>query len=413
MLISLIVSAYGDEIKLVNGTVYKAKEWWIEGEELILLTAEGRIRVQRARVKEIIIEGAETDEIDYKTPYRAIEDQQVSYSEIFTLERLAFPDEVLLYTNRGNIAAALLTLDAIGGAYSESDDYSLIKSTLLIQAGRFREAENLIRPLLNKNPAHSQNRFISGQAAYYQGKWSEALIHYRAVFPTIPDSATKNKIQARIAEMEKENHSASTRSENFIIRVTSLRELEVNDIMRLRESLERKYKEISDRLNYRVPQEILVVLTDSVQLDGAATYRAGAFDGRICFHAGLLSSAHRAETIAHELVHAVLFPRTAGNCPAWLHEGLAQLLSGLRSSEYREEIVSKLRGESQSMGLYPDSLTLLEFLTERYTFARVDTVLKLLADGVAADAAVIQAYGKPLDGIRRERDEWLRSRYTQ
>lgn len=63
------------------------------------------------------------------------------------------------------------------------------------------------------------------------------------------------------------------------------------------------------------------------QSTGAAEWSGGQYDGRI--RVALLESTpgeHTRQTFAHEIVHACL--AKTGDWPAWLHEGLAQKLSG-------------------------------------------------------------------------------------
>ena len=76
-----------------------------------------------------------------------------------------------------------------------------------------------------------------------------------------------------------------------------------------------------------------------LQATGAAEWSGGQFDGRI--RVAVIedggAGAEARKRFAHELVHACL--SSTGKWPAWLHEGLAQRLSGeALSPELRAEV---------------------------------------------------------------------------
>jgi hypothetical protein len=89
---------------------------------------------------------------------------------------------------------------------------------------------------------------------------------------------------------------------------------------------------------------------------GAAEWSGGRYDGRIrvaLFEAQ--PGARTRQAFAHEIVHACL-ART-GNWPAWLHEGLAQKLSGETLPEAHRAQVKRLAksGELPALANLTDS----------------------------------------------------------
>jgi hypothetical protein len=90
---------------------------------------------------------------------------------------------------------------------------------------------------------------------------------------------------------------------------------------------------------------------------GAAEWSAGQFDGKIRIPVAdsKAMDERTRKVFAHELVHACL--ANLGTWPSWLHEGLAQKLSGETTTPYmrnnlrvlmREKKVPRLENMSQS-----------------------------------------------------------------
>jgi hypothetical protein len=112
--------------------------------------------------------------------------------------------------------------------------------------------------------------------------------------------------------------------------------------------LEQEFSRISAELGCRTDERIVTVVQSRQAYrasSNAAEWSGGHFDGskiRVPVIEGQGISADTRETFAHELVHACL--ANLGNWPAWLHEGLAQRLTGRRSStEMRQKIMSMRR----------------------------------------------------------------------
>ena len=103
--------------------------------------------------------------------------------------------------------------------------------------------------------------------------------------------------------------------------------------------LEEEFTRITAEIGCRFPGERIEVILQSrenyFRTSGAAEWSAGVFDGRV--RVSIQSPAQTRATASHELVHACL--ASTGDWPAWLHEGLAQKLSGQIVSEAQRKRV--------------------------------------------------------------------------
>lgn len=108
--------------------------------------------------------------------------------------------------------------------------------------------------------------------------------------------------------------------------------------------LEQEFNRISFELGCRPEEKIAVIAQsreDYQRASGAAEWSGGQFDGRIrvAMMDGDPGGALTRKTLAHETVHACL--AAVGPWPAWLHEGLAQRLSGETLSEPKRAAIRK------------------------------------------------------------------------
>jgi hypothetical protein len=96
--------------------------------------------------------------------------------------------------------------------------------------------------------------------------------------------------------------------------------------------LAQAYKEYGRRLGFLPDDPVTVILQlgTAFQEGGAPEWAAGTNDGtiRVPVHGLDAPSPQLVRVLRHELAHSFIASRTAGNCPTWLQEGIAQWLEG-------------------------------------------------------------------------------------
>ena len=131
------------------------------------------------------------------------------------------------------------------------------------------------------------------------------------------------------------------------------------------------------------------------------------------------SEALRRDTIRHELTHIVLAEMSDQRLPIGFQEGIAQYLE--QDPEARERVVRGLRraiDEDQLLGFndlnrtrafmsrpwfsYPQSYSVVAFLTERHGLGKVVDLVRATRDAETLDAASTRAFGAPLDALEQE-----------
>lgn len=143
-----------------------------------------------------------------------------------------------------------------------------------------------------------------------------------------------------------------------------------------------------------------------------------------------LNMAQLARAIRHEYTHAVVADISLSRCPAWLDEGLAQLIEGrpnpilgpaLRKWLKQDEMIplSWLEGgfmtfEDELVApAYAQSLFATRLLAESYGFPQIKDYLVLLGRDFSANEAFLRAFGISLYRFERvlalELDKWAES----
>jgi hypothetical protein len=149
-----------------------------------------------------------------------------------------------------------------------------------------------------------------------------------------PDEEIKHALEKaeRDAQEEAEYHEGETTHFRLKYNGGAAPELAVAVL----KTLEAEFEEISATLNYVPPEPIGVILyTNQTFMDitRAPSWSGALNDGRIRVPVEGLSSmtGELARVLKHELTHSFVSQKTAGHCPVWLQEGLAQYMEGKRS----------------------------------------------------------------------------------
>jgi hypothetical protein len=111
-----------------------------------------------------------------------------------------------------------------------------------------------------------------------------------------------------------------------------------------------------------------------------------------------------AHVLKHELAHSFINQISAGRCPQWLHEGIAQALepkplaNGRRLAELfqaqREIPFNALEGSFmrfspvEAVLAYDESLAAVQYIDDTYGVSELQRILQKLAEGSSTEAAL-------------------------
>ena len=184
--------------------------------------------------------------------------------------------------------------------------------------------------------------------------------------------------------------------------------------------------------------KLLVLVYDAQQFrqmrQNTPDWVAGQFDGkiRVPLPSAQLNQGLVRNIMFHEYTHALIYDLTAGHCPNWLNEGLAeyegrtqfsQPLKLLADAHHAQTLIpwaelSDRFGPTlpiEQVGLaYEQSYSMVAYLVDRYGFWRVRRLLKALAGGTPWETAVAAEFRMKLPRLeadwRQELPKFLSTR---
>ena len=212
----------------------------------------------------------------------------------------------------------------------------------LMAAGQNEQALELLQVRIKRGQRDSNTLAAAGLTALQSDQPKVALEYFEQSLAVEPNAAVEDLRQRAAREVASDRSSEKLIGIKFNFRYDDSA-VTADQARALLPILDSEFTRVSEALGCRSEERLTAIVQTPEayrQSTGAAEWSGGQFDGRI--RVALLEKTpgeHTRQTFAHEIVHACL-ART-GDWPAWLHEGLAQKLSGqVIPAERRAEIRS-------------------------------------------------------------------------
>ncbi len=328
----------------------------------------------------------------------------------------------------GRTDAALALARQGVSSFPGNPHLTVAHGALLLHKQQYQAArEWLLRARLVAPNSPQVWKFL-GFAEYFSDRTDDAIRAWRKSLSLAPDSDVQRMLERAQRETVAETHYEQTSSGHFTLRFEG-RQVAPTFRREILEVLERHYQELDRQLDASLRAPIVVILyTDQAFRDVTrAPAWAGALNnGRMRIPVEGLSgvTSQLSSVLKHELVHSLVWAKTEGQCPAWLNEGLAQVLEGASVRENRR--LAELRmahqllpwpgleesfvhlGPGMASVAYAQSLAAVEFLVRRYGMHELERLLNRLAEGRPVEAALQSVYRLDYPEMDRAVGEWLR-----
>jgi tetratricopeptide (TPR) repeat protein len=186
---------------------------------------------------------------------------------------------------------------------------------------------------LHEQPGLTAASLLLGQILYAQADLPGAIDVYEQALARAPG---ETRLAAKLEAWRKEAALHDTFSTRVATHFTILFEGPPDQPLAARVSdlLEAAYWKVGGALGVYPPDVLTVILYSKEQfrdVTQSPSWAGGAYDGRIRIPVGgRIDEKELARVIAHELTHAVVHSLAPRGLPAWLDEGLAQLMESDR-----------------------------------------------------------------------------------
>ena len=340
----------------------------------------------------------------------------------------ALRDVVQWQVKRNDLGSALSSIDSYLRLDPDNLQANLTLSWLLIKRGQYPQAENVLLRSRVQNNHSAELHYLLGSVYYHQDRNALAARELQQSL----DQRYRPEVESLLKKIQQENLAENdfkqANSLHFVVRYEGN---ESNQVLGqgILASLERSFMELENQLSYSPRDSIAVVLypdevfQDVTKMPG---WVGALNDGKIRFPIkGLTFVDDTVRAILkHELTHSFIRLKTAGNCPLWLNEGLAQYLSGDSSRSFlplaKQAIVQKrfptlnqLEGPFIGMDAdraawaYQESLLATEFLMTRYGLTDVQKLLDNTGRSGSFSTGLRTALRREYAELQREFEDYI------
>jgi len=393
-------SAVADRLHLQGGGVLDADRWWFEGDTLRIESRNGSVGIPRSML--VRVESSTAAQSATAPTQRApAATSPTGAVRVDSEGREALAAASAALAARDFETAVIRFHDVIRlepRAAGARVGYAIAEMAL----GRDQAALPVVLDGLALDPQVAQLHEVLGDLRDRDERVEDALVSWREAFRLAPGDRLRDKIIKGERELAAARDYSFSAAAHFNMRYEGA--LDQDLVASLTDYLEDRYQEFASIYRHAPSQAITVLLYpqqtfhDVTQVGNEV---AGLYDGKIRVPLGGLKrvDADAARVLSHELTHAFVQSKTRGNCPRWLHEGLAQIAEPrtLRRSQLAE-LAGSVRADApgtwpDAAFSYPAALGLTRFLEERRGFDVLVAVLGRLGDGDGLDTALQAYYG--------------------
>lgn len=354
--------------------------------------------------------------------------KNVSDREIQTQYRNALIETINWHWSHNEWNAADERLDQFLQFEPESLEAHLLKASVDVKKGEYRQAETILLQLGLKNQDSADLNYLLGMTYYMQDKNETA---YRYLQKSLA-LGFRNDVDQLLRKIESENRAENeykqSNSLHFVLRYEGRDSNRIlyQDILT---SLEQSFQELEQSLNYSPKEALVVVLyPDEVFQDVTKSpgWVGAMNDGKIRFPVKGLSRVDPSvqRILKHELTHSFIRTKAGGNCPLWLNEGLAQFLSGDSSHQFRSvakqaliqqklPLLSQLQGTflglsaNQAVWVYQQSLLATEYIIATYGLTDVQKLLELTGSTGSFETALTRVLRRSYLEIDKDFQDYI------
>lgn len=302
---------------------------------------------------------------------------------------------------------------------------------LHLRQSEFTVAQQLLDRGAQIAPDSADVTKLLGWAYYGQNKIPEAVAAWKKSLAIRKDGDVEQALEKAQRDAATESDFREGETNHFRVRYSGQEEPALaKDVL---STLEQHFSDIRDTLNYTPAEPIGVILYTNQEFSDitkAPTWVGALNDGRIRIPVqGLTSvSSDLSRVLRHELTHSFIQQKTAGRCPTWLQEGIAQWMEGQRSAQSASALAAAFDANS-GVGLqslepswmnlsshdagmaYPWSLAVVEAMIEGRGMTDLDHLLDELKSEGSTEEALKAVYHIDYPELQQQTLVYLRSQY--
>lgn len=334
--------------------------------------------------------------------------------------------------DHGNMAKAREHLENALRFQPDNATVLIYYSAVLLRTGNASRALSYAEQAAKSAPDSPDAYTMLGYAQFASDHTKDAIASWKRSLELRPDATVEKYLEKAKREQSAEAEFAQNESSHFVLHYEGHQTSEAFR-QQILAALEADYDELVQDLGSAPRDNILVTLYTETQFFDVTHVPGwvGALnDGKLRIPVSGLTAMNPelARVLKHELVHSFVNKISAGRCPPWLNEGVAQFLeprslagNGHQLAElYKAQQQIPLNGlESSFMRFsgaeaqlaYAESLAAVSYIHDTYGLGDLERILERIGQGSSTEAALRETIHSDYGQFESDLGRYLADKY--
>jgi tetratricopeptide (TPR) repeat protein len=334
--------------------------------------------------------------------------------------------------DRGDMDQARRYFDSALLFQPENSTVLIYYAALLVRTGGASQALSYGQRAVRAAPNSADAYTVLGYAQQAADRSRDAIVSWQHSLELRPDPAVQQYLAKAQREQTAESDFSQHESSHFVMHYEGKQTSE-SFRQQILAALETDYDDLQRDLGNPPHDNILVTLyTEQAFFDvtNAPSWSGALNDGKLRIPISGLSAMtpELARVLKHELAHSFINQSSAGRCPLWLHEGIAQLLEPKSLGGNGRQLAQLFKSQKntplntlegsfmrfsgvQASLAYAESLAAVSYINDSYGMGDIQRILQLLAQGNSTEAALRATIHSDYGQLESDLSNYLSDRF--
>ena len=305
-------------------------------------------------------------------------------------------------------------------------------AAVLIRTGNASQAVGYAQRAVRSAPESPDAYTMLGYAQFASDHTKDAITSWKRSLALRPDSAVQQFLSKAEREQSAESEFSQGESAHFTLHYEGHQTSEALRSQIL-QALESDFDDLVRDLGNPPRDNILVTLyTEQAFFDvtHAPTWSGAMNDGKLRIPISGLNSLtpELAHVLKHELAHSFITQLSAGRCPPWLHEGIAQFLEPKSLAGEGHQLAQLFKSQhniplnvlegsflqfsgAEAYVAYAESLAAVSYINDLYGMSDIQRILQRISQGSSTEAALRATIHSDYGQLESELSRYLADKY--
>ena len=334
----------------------------------------------------------------------------------------------------GNVDQARRYFDSALRFQPENATVFIYYAALLVRTGNSSQALAYAQHAVRIAPQSADAWGVLGFAQQGADRTKDAVSSWKRSIELRPDPAVQKILDKAQREQTVESDFVEHETSHFVLHYEGKQTSEAFRGQILA-ALESDYGDLARDLGSPPRDNIVITLyTEQAFFDvtQAPSWMGAMNDGKLRIPISGLSSltSDLARVLKHELAHSFINNMSAGRCPPWLHEGIAQLMEPRSLGSNGPQLARLFRSQnnlplnmlegcfnqfsgSRARLAYAESLAAVSYIVDAYGLGDIQKILQSLSQGSSTEAALRSTIHSDYGQLESELGKYLSDKYGQ